>query len=168
MAKKASVEKQFKEHLNGVLDPANLSGAFARAYKVYQKIQTEKFKTQGASEGRSFPKTDPVSPYGKRKARVFRSYPGSGKKSLIATGYFAGAVIGPGSPFDGAEKHRAVFGKRRMTISIEQTGDNPDGQPFDYPEHLEDKYEAFSLSDDSMDEIAEAVFENIVKKGLFK
>ena len=131
----------------------NIKAAFARVYPIYQRLQTERFESKNASEGGAtalWPALNPVyakykpKRYGggprrkskKRAAGTWNSYPGKGSKIMIGTGMLAGAAIGPsdGSQFtDGISNHRAMFSDNTMTISVEESGENPDGNKFDYP-----------------------------------
>ena len=104
--------------------------AAARIYPLYQKLQTERFQTENSSEGQ---KWKPIEEeYRTYKLKRFKSYPGGGRKTLVATSTLGGSVIGQGAPFQGVDKHVALFKKYSMQISVKQGGQNATGKPFDY------------------------------------
>lgn len=122
--------------------------AAARIYPLYQKLQTQRFQTQNASEGS---KWKPISKeYEAYKKKKYKDYPGSGTKLLIATSTLGGAIIGPGSSFYGTDKHVALFTKYSMKISVKQGGKNAEGKPFTYPEHVAEDRPFMQFSDASM------------------
>ena len=148
--------------------------AFARVYPAYQALQTERFQTENASEGEAWKALNPeyakYKPrrYGggprrkskKREAGQWNSYPGQGSKILVGTGMLAGAVIGPsaGSPFtDGTANHRAIFTSEQMVILVEQSGENPDGNPFNYPQFVESHRPFMSFSSASIESMKDEV-----------
>lgn len=156
-----STKNDFQAKLDGMLSRSKMTqGAFARIYTMYQKFQTERFMSEGASEGSSWEALKPD--YEKRKLKEFRSYPGAGTKMLIATSTLAGAVIGPGSPFKGIDRHRAQFLTDRMIIRVEETGVNEKGRPFTYPHHVNEKRDFMTFSDKSLklmkDELSKYIF----------
>lgn len=126
-------------------------GAFARVYKLYQKFQTERFKSQNASEGKPWKSLSPA--YAEAKKKRFRSYPGSGSKMMIATGTLAGAVIGPGAPFSGTDKHRAMFTKTSMVIEVAESGRNAAGKPFNYAAYANEERPFMEFSQAHMNEM---------------
>lgn len=139
----------------------NASGALARLFKLYQRLQVERFKTQNASEGSRW---DPLNqkyekyktvrygggPRRSSKAREdwargspqaaaasanWASYPFQGALMLVGTGMLAGAVIGrsQGSPFvSGTDQNRTMFTASKMIVSVSESGTNPDGTDFNY------------------------------------
>lgn len=138
-------KNDLKTRLDGLLDKANMQGAAARIYPLYQKLQTERFMTEGASEGFPWPALTPQ--YAEYKEKKFKSYPGGGTKTLIATSSLAGAVIGPGSPFRGVSNHIALFTKYSMQIKVNTSGTNDAGKPFDYPQYVAETRPFMSFSD---------------------
>lgn len=71
------------------------------AYPQYQNLQRERWMTEGASQGTSWPSLNPK--YEKYKARKFASFPGGGTKMMIATSRLFNSVIG-----DDLENHRKI------------------------------------------------------------
>lgn len=124
----------FEKRLKEMLTRAQSTKASARLYPLYQALQTKRFMTQNASEGDAWPPL--TSEYAKYKEKKYGKYPGGGRKMLIATSTLAGAVIGPGSPFEGTDKHRAIFKPYSMEISVAMGGVNAAGRPFNYPTHV--------------------------------
>lgn len=159
------VQDDFGQTMDKMMSRANnFQGAAARIYPLYQKFQTDRFQSEGSSEG--FP-WDPISePYKTYKKRRFgggdkrgggswRTFPGNGTKSMIATSTLAGAVIGPGSPFvsEGISKHRVLFGPKSMQISVEESGTNAEGKPFDYATHADEKRPLMKFSKNHIDQM---------------
>lgn len=130
-----------------MLDKANMQGAGARIYPLYQKLQTQRFESENASEGAQWPSLSPE--YAAYKLKKYKSAPGGGNKMMIATSTLAGAVIGPGSPFTGVANHIALFTKYSMRISVNMSGTNSDGKPFDYPQYVADVRPFMTFSDES-------------------
>jgi len=143
---------------------SDASGALARIYPLYQKLQTDRFMTENSSEGNQWPNLTAVYErykprrYGggprrksdKRAAGVWQSWPGGGRKMLIGTSTLAGAVIGPGAPFEGTDLHRALFTPNSMQISVETGGKNAEGADFDYPKYVAERRPFFQFSDASI------------------
>lgn len=123
--------------------------AAARIYPLYQKLQTERFQSENASEGQ---KWKPIQKeYADYKLKKFKSYPGGGRKTLIATSTLGGAVIGRDSPFrGGVDKHVALFKKYSMQISVKQGGQNAAGKPFDYAGYVAEVRPYMKFSEKSM------------------
>jgi hypothetical protein len=155
------VANDFEVTRQKMMDKANSAqGGFARIYKVYQRLQTERFKSENASEGEGWaPLTEK---YRTQKTKRFKSYPGSGTKMMIATGTLAGAVIGPGAPFSGTEKHRALFSKTSMTIQIEESGTNAAGKKFDYAGFADEKRPIMEFSEDHLKEMKDELAQFIL------
>lgn len=140
------VQDDFTDRMKDMLSAAKAPQAgFARLYKLYQKFQTERFKTENQSEGKTWIRLNEI--YSTRKRKDFRSFPGSGSKMMIATGTLAGAVIGPGSPFSGTDRHRALFTNTSMQIFVEETGTNAKGQKFDYAGYASEDRPVMEFSD---------------------
>jgi hypothetical protein len=129
------IKSSLESRLNGLLDKSNLQAASRKIYPLYQKLQTERWETQNTSEGSSWPAYKSKK-YAEYKIRKYSDRPGGGRKMLIATSTLAGAVIGHGSPFEGTDKHIAVFTKYSMQIKVSQSGTNAEGKPFDYPQYV--------------------------------
>lgn len=142
------VRNDLKDRLDKMIDQSNMKGAAARIYPVYQRLQTKRFETENASEGARW---TPIKPqYADYKLKRFKSAPGGGRKTLIATSSLAGAVIGPGSPFRGVENHIALFTKYSMQIKINLSGNNSDGKRFDYPQYVAETRPFFGFSGKSL------------------
>lgn len=123
--------------------------AAARLYPLYQKLQTKRFQTENASEGA---KWKPIQKeYAEHKLKLFKSYPGGGRKLLIATSTLGGAVIGRGSPFLGQDKHVALFKKYGMQISVKEGGTNAAGKPFNYAGYVAEKRPYMEFSKNSIE-----------------
>jgi hypothetical protein len=169
------------ERLKAMLERGqDMSAGFARIYPLYQKLQVERFQTENASEGEKWKalnskyevyKTRRYGGGPRRKSRTreagtWKTYPGNGTKMLIGTTMLAGAVIGPNpdSPFtDGAGQHRAMFTATRMTISVEESGVNPDGNPFVYPHFVGAERPFMTFGQTSMDSMKDAVRQYLVR-----
>lgn len=157
----------------------DMSAGFARIYPLYQKLQVERFQTSNASEGEAWKPLNPVYEkykprrYGggprrkskKRAAGQWASYPFKGSLMLVGTGMLAGAAIGPNSqsPFsEGASQQVTMFTPRSMTVSITQSGSNPDGNPFDYPQYVNEKRSFMSFGPSSVQRLKAAVQQFLV------
>lgn len=177
------VEKNdFSKWVKKVLNPANMQGALARVYPLYQKFQVERFQTENASEGASWPSLNPkykeykLKRYGggaKRPTKQdprsnWASWPGGGRKMLIGTGTLAGAVVGPSSsnPFNqtGISAHRVLFSQNTMTISINSSGQNAEGKPFVYPQMVNKVRPFMKFSDDHIAQMKAVVSQFIIGK----
>jgi len=164
------------EFLDSMLSNAqNQKAAFARIYPLYQKLQAKRFQTENASEGEKWPSLNPV--YAKYKRVRFgggarrdggswNSYPGTGSKMMIATSTLAGAVIGPGEhKFFGTDRHRAMFESDQMTIAVEESGQNQDGQAFTYPHIVAETRPFMSFSSESTNLMKRTLMKYILNKG---
>lgn len=157
------VRDDFNDTMKKMLDCANAPQAgFARIYKVYQKIQTERFQTENASQGAQWKPLNEVykkykpKRYGggeKRSGGNWKSWPGGGTKMLIGTGTLAGAVIGPGSPFNsaGVSAHSALFLKSSMEIRVGEGGTNAEGKKFDYASSVNEERPFMEFDDKSLE-----------------
>lgn len=154
------VRDDFENTKDKMLSRANSSGAMARIYSLYQSFQTKRFQTQNASEGKTW---TPLKPkYRQRKLTTFRTYPGSGTKMMIATGTLAGAVIGPGAPFSGVDKHRAVFKTRSMEIYVQESGSNAANKPFTYAKYAAENRPFMEFSDEHINQMKDALIKFIL------
>lgn len=137
------LEKKLKE-----MKARTGKAAAARIYPLYQKLQTKRFETENASEGSRW---EPLNKaYAEQKLKRFKSYPGAGTKILVATGTLGGAVIGPGAPFGGTDKHVALFKNYSMQISVAEGGKNLAGKPFDYARQVAEKRPFMQFSEASL------------------
>jgi len=150
----SEVKNDFTIKVDKMLSQAgSIPAAMARIYPMYQRFQTQRFMTENESQGNRWA---PLSEkYSARKPRQFASYPGSGSKLMIATGTLAGAVIGPGAPFPGTDRHRFITTTTGMTIAVEQSGKNAAGKPFDYVEHAAEIRPIMTFNSDSIDQMKE-------------
>lgn len=151
----------------------NTAGAFARVYPVYQRLQTERFKTENASEGSPWPPLErDYAAYKPRRygggtrhkwvggrgdgrpwaeAGAWKSWPGGGRRMLLGTSTLAGAVIGQGpTPLEGTDKHRVMFTDQSMTVLVEDSGENAEGKKFDYPRFVAERRPFFTFSEASI------------------
>ena len=138
--------------------------AFARVYPMYQALQVQRFETENASEGDHWADYKSKK-YEQYKLKKFKTYPGAGSKMLVATGMLAGAVIGksPGSPFtDGAAQHRAMFTSDQMIISVEESGENPNGHPFNYAHFVAVVRPFMSFSGESLQAMKDTVTKFVI------
>lgn len=135
-------------------------GGFARIYALYQKFQLQRFMSTGSSEEQNWATLS--KDYAQSKLRIFgggprraskkraagnwNSYPGNGRQMMIATGTLAGAVIGQGAPFSGTDRHRAMFTATSMNISVENSGQNGEGKPFNYGAYADQKRSLMKFS----------------------
>ncbi len=156
-----------KEMLDKTRSP---QAGFARIYQVYQRLQTERFKSENASEGERWQSLNPEyatykkKRYGggpKRSGGSWKSFPGNGNKTMIASGTLAGAVIGPGAPFQGTDKHRAMFTTDSMSIQVVEGGVNADGKPFEYASYADEIRPVMEFSDASLEEMKKELAEFI-------
>lgn len=159
------VQNDFKTTMDKMLDTSRAPKAgFARIYKLYQKFQTERFQTSGGSERplAKSPWKSLTKEYADKKLKQFKSYPGGGRKIGIATGTLAGAVIGPGAPFSGTDKHRAQFTTKSMIIEVELSGKNAAGKPFNYGSYFDEERPLMEFNpkhlDQMQDELSKFIF----------
>lgn len=146
------LEDALTSRLDGILNRAKSSqGAAARIYPLYQQLQTKRFSTQNASEGKAWAPLQ--SEYAKYKLKRYGKYPGGGRKLLIATSTLAGAVIGPGSPFQGIDKHVALFKPYSLQISVQEGGNNAAGKPFNYPSFVANRRPFMDFSKESIEKM---------------
>jgi hypothetical protein len=157
------IRNDVQTKLNNLLTQAKSTKAMARVYSMYQALQVERFKTEGASEKMPW---DPYSSqkYAEYKKKKYAKYPGSGSKLLIATSTLAGAIIGPGAPFKGIEKHRAQFLTGAMRIAVEQSGVNAEGKPFTYPQRVAQIRPFMEFSDKSINKMKEELKKFLIGK----
>lgn len=166
-----------EERLNAILTRAKSTQASARLYPLYQQLQTQRFMTEGASEGQAWPPLQSeyqaykIRRYGggeirrgKRTGESWGNWPGGGRKMLIGTSSLAGAVIGPGAPFEGTDKHRALFGIGSMRISVALGGTNAEGRPFDYPAYVAERRPFMGFSDGSRLKMKTALSQYLIGK----
>lgn len=158
------ITNDMKVTLQKMTDRSNQAAAFARVvYPIYQQLQLDRFTSEGASEGFAWAKLSPM--YSERKLKTFKSYPGSGRKLLIATSTLAGAIIGKGDhPFFGTDKHRAMFKSQSMEISVENSGTNEAGKPFNYASHVNQDRPFMKFSDASIQKMKDALTD-FIKNG---
>jgi len=103
-------ERGIQANLEAMVSRANsVQGYLNRnLYRQYQNAQRTRWQTEGASEGT---KWLPLNPgYAKRKLVRFASYPGGGRKMMIATKRLFDAVVGPSG------EHRKEVTSRSLTI----------------------------------------------------
>jgi hypothetical protein len=154
-------ENGLQKKLEEMLEKTGKAAA-ARIYPLYQKLQTERFQTENASQGA---KWKPIQKeYAEHKLKTFKSYPGGGRKTLIATSTLGGAVIGRGSPFNGTDKHIALFTKYGMQISVKTGGKNAAGKPFDYPAAVAEVRPYMTFKDESIELMKSELIKFIVGK----
>lgn len=150
-----------EKRINDILTRGKSSqGALARIYPLYQSLQTQRFMTQNASEGQPWPALN--SQYAQYKLKKYGRYPGSGSKMLIGTSTLAGAVIGPGSPFFGTEKHRALFKPWSMQISVSMEGTNAAGKRFTYPTFVAEKRPFMQFGDASRQKMKDSLSKYLI------
>lgn len=146
------VRNDFKIKMEKMLSQAgSVPSAMSRIYPMYQKFQTQRFMTENSSQGTTWAPLSPV--YAERKRKRFSGYPGAGGRLMIATGTLAGAVIGPGAPFQGTDHHRFITTSTGMTISVEQSGVNAAGKPFNYAEFAAEKRPIMTFNEDSIEQM---------------
>ena len=151
-----------KTRLEQMMTLAQSSKAFSRIYPLYQSLQVERFMTENESEGDAW---DDLTPqYSAYKEKHYGKYPGGGRKLLIATSTLAGAVIGPGAPFEGVDKHRAIFSPFSMRITVEESGNNAAGKPFNYPKYVAERRPFMEFSEESFDQMRDALKKYLIGK----
>lgn len=156
------VKDDMSHHFKEMLSRAQSTKASARLYPLYQKLQVQRFMSQGSSEGLPWKRLSP--PYADYKKKKYEKYPGSGNKILIATGTLAGAVIGPGAPFEGTNHHVAVFKPYSMQISVSQSGNNAAGRPFNYAGYVNEERNFMKFSEKSIAMMKDALKQYLVGK----
>lgn len=159
------VKDDFETTMKQMLDKSRAPQAgFARIYAVYQRLQTERFKSENASQGARWQSLNPEyaeykkKRYGggaKRSGGSWKTFPGNGNKMMVATGTLAGAVIGPGAPFQGTDKHRAMFTTNSMSVEVVEGGPNADGKPFEYASKANEVRPVMEFSEASLEEMKE-------------
>lgn len=85
------------DQIKKYLDRARLVDGYINRviYPTYQRRQRKRYQTEGASEGVKWPALN--AQYAAYKLKKFSSYPGGGRKMMIATGRMKDSVIGPGA-----------------------------------------------------------------------
>lgn len=155
------VKDDFSATMNKMLDNTrSAQGGFARIYALYQRFQTDRFTSQNSSEGDPWPELS--AKYADYKRKKFASFPGSGTKMMIASGTLAGAVIGPGAPFSGTDRHRAVFTSTSMQISVDMSGKNAAGKDFDYAADAAEQRPFMEFSDAHLEQMKEELSQFIL------
>ncbi len=88
------VSSQIKQRLEELITKADDSSGWLNrnGYRIYQNAQTRRWKTKGASEGFRWDDLNPV--YRRYKLKRFKSYPGGGRKTMIATSRLVTSVAG--------------------------------------------------------------------------
>lgn len=160
------VQNDIDARLNGILTRAkSTQGAGARIFPLYQQLQTKRFQTEGASEGQAWPKLNPKyqaykekrygggTKRGKDGDRKWGSWPGGGRKMLIGTSTLAGAVIGPGAPFEGTANNVQIYKPYSLQISVNMSGTNAEGKPFNYGGFVAEKRPFMAFSSKSIDQM---------------
>ena len=111
MAGLKTVDNTILKQLQSMMDRAKMAQGYLDrvVYKQYQNRQRKRFITQGNSEGTEWPSLNPK--YAQQKLKRFASFPGGGRKMMIATGRLQQAVIGPGG------EHRKVSTNSRLIVS---------------------------------------------------
>lgn len=110
MTAKRNALAGFHEHM--VSRVGKLQGYVNRViYEQYKEAQRDRWETEGASEGRPWPQLS--QKYARQKLKRYATYPGSGRKLLIATGKLVDAVSGKDSTF-----HRKLVTNDKMIISV--------------------------------------------------
>lgn len=156
------IKDGMNERLKQMLSRAQSTKASARLYPLYQKLQVERFMSENTSEGDQWRPLTPV--YAKRKLKQFKQWPGHGTKTLIASSTLAGAVIGPGAPFEGTDKHSAVFSPYKMQIQVISGGVNAAGKRFNYAGYVDAVRPFMKFSDKSIQIMKTALKQYMVGK----
>lgn len=151
-----------EERLKTMLTLAQSTKASARLYPLYQQFQLNRFMTEGASEGFPWPKLKPE--YAEYKKKRYARFPGGGTKMLIGTSTLAGAVIGPGAPFEGTSFHRATFQPYSMRIEVSTSGQNAEGKPFTYPAFVGELRPFMKFGQKSIQALKEALKQYLIGK----
>lgn len=158
------IKDSIQDRLNSMLTLAkSTQGAAARIFPLYQKLQTARFESENASEGSPWPKLNTaysaykLKRYGggskRGKHGKWGSWPGAGRKMLIGTSTLAGAVIGAGSPFEGTSNQVQVYKPYSLQISVNTSGPNAEGKPFNYPKYVAEKRPFMKFSQPSKDQM---------------
>jgi len=156
------IQNSIEKNLQGMIERGNSMKGFLNrvTYTQYQKFQMERWKTENASEGGRWkalqpayklyklkrygggPKFKWVGGQGKnrpwQRAGNWKNYPGSGTKTLIATGRLVSSVIGPvvgasAFPMAPSQKdHRKIVTNKSLEVytTVEYAGDVAEDREF--------------------------------------
>lgn len=83
-------------------------------YPIYQNAQRERWISENTTQGKQWEKLD--ENYQRTKLRKYASYPGGGRKILIATGRLYASVVGVDLNNNSSPDHRKLVEAKRMII----------------------------------------------------
>lgn len=83
---------------------------------------------------------------------------------LIGTSTLAGAVIGRGSPFEGTDKNVQVYKPYSLQISVNTSGTNAEGKPFNYPGFVAQTRPFMKFSSDSIKRMKDTMKKYLIGK----
>lgn len=141
------------DFLNGMADRAKLMTGWLNrvAYPELQKVQRARWQTEGSSEGE---KWDALNPnYKTLKLRKFRDYPGGGRKMLVATSRLVGSMTG-----DNKTDHWKLVKGNELQM----------GTNVPYAGYVDDSRDITTLSEATVDRLAESARDYIVNGNLKK
>jgi hypothetical protein len=136
-----AIDRQVTKSLQAKLDRTKLMSGFLNRviYPMYQNAQRMRWASFNATEGSLWASLD--SKYAKRKLIKFASFPGGGRKMMIAKGRLFNSVTG-----DSLEDHRKIITDNSIEVltTVEYAGFVDEKRPF------------LKLSDKTLNEMKQA------------
>jgi len=114
------------------------------AYPEILKVQLKRWQTEGSSEGERWESLNPD--YAKSKLKRFGTYPGGGRKMLIATGRLYQSMTGRSS------EGRKLVENTKLTLA----------STVPYGGYVDDKRDITTLSDSTVERFAEELLKYLV------
>lgn len=157
-------KKQMDEWFKPLVSVSRISRGYLKSkrfMRIYSNIQRERWQSQGGSEGQTWKPLN--QKYSERKRQVYKSYPGSGTKILIATGRLLSGILPEGERGMLSESYKDDFksilhpSKPELTIST--------GAP--YAKYVDETRPFMTLSDGSKEYIKDD-FNQYLSEGLKK
>jgi hypothetical protein len=98
--------------LEGMLNRANLIDGYLDrvVYPMYQNLQRERWASENATQGSSWPSLQPA--YAEMKLKRYADYPGGGTKMMIATKRLFNSVVGD----EDTSEHEKVVSNHSLQI----------------------------------------------------
>ena len=155
MASLKFVQTGIQDQLKAMIDRSNAMQGFLNrnVYAMYKKFQRTRWITEGESEGKKWERLNPL--YAARKTKLYKQYPGGGKKMMIATGDLVDAATGK------SEKLHKIATNKQLILTI---------RGIEYATYADEKRTISQWSDKTMKEffmaISDFAFKN--KIGVFK
>jgi hypothetical protein len=107
------VKDGISNDLAGIISRGRSLGTYLDrvVWPQFQQAQINRWETQGASEGFSWPELNPT--YAKRKKKKFAAFPGAGNAMMVATGRLSSGAQGRDTAYFG----RTVT-ESKMTVMV--------------------------------------------------